>query len=419
MVQDNQGGCSGGSVSPGGMAAVAGKVANTNGELIEDVTVSVNGSAAAMPTPEVTGAAGNYGFELSVGGDYTITPVKDMNPLNGVSTYDLVLLRKHVLGTEVIDNPYNLIAADVNKSGSITTFDMVELRKVILQVVPTFESNDSWRFVDAGYQFTTANPLSENFTEAYNINNLASSMDIDFVAVKVGDLNGTATPNSLVGAESRSAGTMTINTTDRFVQAGETVTVEFAADMANTAGYQFTLDFNGLEMVELVEGAAKTENFNTNLAARGILMTSFDGVATDGNLFAVTFKATTTAQLSELLSVNSEYTAAEAYTTSGELLNVDLNFNTTTVSADFELSQNTPNPFTGETLIRFNLPEAGMATLKVMDVQGKVLISKSGDFAKGAHQFELNSKQLNTTGVLYYQLESANHVATKKMIVLD
>ncbi len=417
MVQDNQGGCSGAAAS--GMAAVTGKVANTNGELIESVSVSVNGSAAAMPAAEVTGAAGNYGFELGVGGDYTITPEKDMNPLNGVSTYDLVLLRKHVLGTEVIANPYNLIAADVNKSGSITTFDMVELRKVILQVVPTFENNESWRFVDANYQFTTENVLAENFSEVYNINNLAGNMNIDFVAIKVGDLNGTATPNSLVGSESRNvAGTLTLNATDRLVQAGETVTVEFAADMANAAGYQFTLDFNGLQMVELVEGAAKAENFNTNLAQRGILTTSFDGAA-DGELFAVTFTATTTGQLSELISINSEYTQAEAYTTTGDLMNVALNFNSETVSSDFALSQNTPNPFTGETIIRFNLPQAGNATLSVLDVQGKVLMTRSGDFAKGAHQFEINSKQLGVTGVLYYQLESADNVATKKMIVLE
>ncbi len=415
MVQDNQSGCSG---SASGMAAVAGKVANTNGELIESVTVSVNG---ANTMSETTSAAGNYGFELSVGGDYTITPQKDMNPLNGVSTYDLVLLRKHVLGTEVLDNPYSLIAADVNKSGAITTFDMVELRKVILQVVPTFENNDSWRFVDANYQFTTDNALAENFSEVYNINNLASSMAIDFVAVKIGDLNGTATPNSLMGAESRTtAGTFTLNTTDRLVTAGETVTVAFTADMANAAGYQFTLDFNGLQMVDLVEGAAKAANFNTNLAARGILTTSFDGQATDGDLFAVSFVATATGQLSELISVNSEYTAAEAYTTSGELLDVALNFNAgEAISADFQLSQNTPNPFTGETMIRFNLPTAGNATLTIMDVQGKVLLQNSGDFAKGANQISLNAKQLSTTGVLYYQLESADNVATKKMIILD
>ncbi|MEM1119007.1 MAG: T9SS type A sorting domain-containing protein [Bacteroidota bacterium] len=420
MVQDNQNGCSG-AAAPGGMAAVTGKVANTNGELIESVTVSVNGSAVAMPAPEVTGAAGNYGFDLSVGGDYTITPEKDMNPLNGVSTYDLVLLRKHVLGTEVIDNPYSLIAADINKSGTITTFDMVELRKVILQVVPTFESNESWRFVDANYNFISDNPLAENFSEVYSINNLAGNMDIDFVAVKVGDLNGTATPNSLVGAESRNyTGTLTLNATDRLVQAGETVTVEFAADMANTAGYQFTMGFNGLQMVDLVEGVAKAENFNTNLAGRGMLTTSFDGTATEGNLFAVTFKATTTGQLSELIKVNSKVTEAEAYTTAGDLMKVDLNFNTgATVATDFALSQNTPNPFTGETIIQFTLPEAGMATLRVMDVQGKVVLTRNGDFAKGTHQFAINSKALGTTGVLYYQLSSAENVATKKMIVLE
>ena len=60
MVQDNQNGCDESS-DPSGMAAVAGKVANANGELIEAVTVSVNG---ANTISETTSAAGNYGFEL-------------------------------------------------------------------------------------------------------------------------------------------------------------------------------------------------------------------------------------------------------------------------------------------------------------------------------------------------------------------
>jgi len=54
-------------------------------------------------------------------------------------------------------------------------------------------------------------------------------------------------------------------------------------------------------------------------------------------------------------------------------MNVALDFNTTNVATAFELNQNTPNPFNGETVIGFNLPEAGAATLTVMDVQGKVL----------------------------------------------
>jgi len=122
--------------------------------------------------------------------------------------------------------------------------------------------------------------------------------------------------------------------------------------------------------------------------------------------------------LSEIVSVSSDVTTAEAYNTAGELLDVNLEF-TTAVAAGFELTQNTPNPFKAETVIGFNLPVAGNATLTVMDAQGKVLKSISADYAKGANQVTLKSNELGATGVLYYQLESADNVATKKMIIIE
>ena len=105
---------------------------------------------------------------------------------------------------------------------------MVQLRQVVLQLVPNFPSNTSWRFVDRDYEFTTANALTENFGEVYDITNLSADMSADFIAVKIGDLNGNAIPNSLVGAESRNAaGTLVFNMDDQFVQVGEKVSVEF------------------------------------------------------------------------------------------------------------------------------------------------------------------------------------------------
>ena len=96
---------------------------------------------------------GAYTFTLPTGGDYTITPEKNVNPLNGVSTFDLVLISKHILGIQTLDTPYKQIAADVNKSGSITAFDMVQLRQLILNITTEFPSNESWRFVDAAHAF--------------------------------------------------------------------------------------------------------------------------------------------------------------------------------------------------------------------------------------------------------------------------
>ena len=85
--------------------------------------------------------------------DYTLTPYRNDNPLNGVSTFDLVLISKHILGLDTLDSPYQLIAADANRSGTVTTFDIVQFRKVILGIQDTVPGNTSWRFVDADWVF--------------------------------------------------------------------------------------------------------------------------------------------------------------------------------------------------------------------------------------------------------------------------
>ena len=417
LVQDNMNVCQS---DPDGMGVVAGKVVNPVGELVQSVNVAVNGGAQnAM----ITGADGAFEFLLSTGGDYTITPEKDINPLNGVSTYDLVQISKHILGITPFDTPYKYIAADVNKSGSITAFDMVQLRQLILNITSEFPNNSSWRFVDTKYEFTSDNPAAENFNEFMSINNLEGQMlNVDFTAVKIGDINGNATANSLVASEARTTngGTFNLNVTDRFVEAGQTVNVDFAAANAGVEGYQFTLNFAGLELTELQEGLAKEANFNTNIANRGALTTSWDGEATANEvLFTLKFTAQTSGLLSELVSVSSDITPAEAYNTAGELMNVNIDFTSATNVAGFELSQNTPNPFNGETVIGFSLPQAATATLTVMDVQGKVLRVIDGDFAKGYNQVSLKASELGATGVLYYQLESVDNVATKKMIIIE
>lgn len=417
LVQNNMGACEGINVVDG---SVSGKVVSAlGGENVELVNVSVNGGDNAM----TTGATGTYDFILATGGDYTITPEKNVSPLNGVSTYDLVLISKHILGIDKFDSPYKYIAADVNKSGSITAFDMVQLRQLILNITSEFSNNTSWRFVDSKHEFTSENPAAENFNEFMTINNLEGSMlDVDFVGVKVGDINGNAASNSLLGAETRSTnGALSLTANDRFVEAGQTVTVDFtAADIATTQGYQFTMNFAGLDLVELNEGVAKAANFNTSMAKRGVITTSWNGEATaDEVLFSLTLTANTNGLLSELVSVSSDLTAAEAYNTAGDLMDVKLDFNASAVSAEFALKQNTPNPFNGETLVGFNLPQAGTATLKVMDAQGKVLKVITQEGTKGANQITLDAKSLGATGVLYYQLESSDNIATKKMIIIE
>ncbi len=416
MIQDNMRACDGSGEDVENM--IAGDITSINEEHIEDVMVKVNDVQEML-----TESDGHYQFMLPTNGNYTITPEKNDAPLNGVSTFDLVLISKHILGLDTFESPYNYIAADVNKSGTITAFDLVQLRQLILNIHTELPNNQSWRFVDKTYQFITSTPLSEAFRESVTVENLTDNrMQTDFVGIKIGDVNGNATTNSLLVAEAREvSNTFNFQIVDQLIRVGEIIEIPVrAADIEVLEGYQFTLDFAGLELLEVEEGLVKATNFNTNLSDKDKLTTSWNGEANaDALLFTLKMKSRVNGYLHNVLQITSDYILAEGYHTSGELLQIDLDFQPVEESLVFGLDQNAPNPFNEETVIGFTLPEANIATLKVMDIQGRVLKTIRGNFDKGYNQISLDAKTLGATGVLHYQLEAGNYLANKKMIIIE
>jgi len=161
--------------------------------------------------------------------------------------------------------------------------------------------------------------------------------------------------------------------------------------------------------------------------AQGAITASWDEFAgrsltSDEALFTMTFRAKSNAQLSEVLSIASRYTKAEAYSKSSELMDVNLEFNTESgliEAKQFALYQNQPNPFKDATVISFQLPEATTATLTIYDVSGKLLKVIDGEFAKGYNEINIDRSEISTSGVLYYQLDTPTHTATKKMTIVN
>jgi hypothetical protein len=400
-------------------AAVAGAIQTESKATVEGVQVNLSGQSQKS---FATGVNGLFIFNnLTAGADYTVTPSLNKGFLNGVSTFDLVLISKHILGVQPLNTPYKLIAADVNNSKSVTTLDLIQLRKLILNIDATFANNSSWRFVDASYTFPNAsNPWAASFPEVKNVNDLVGSLSANFVAVKVGDVNGNAIANSTQGSVRNLTSNLGINVADMNLVAGNEYKVDFtAADLNGIEGFQFTLnlDKKGLELVDLVPGIAAEENFGI-FAEEGVVTASWNGEAKGGVLFSLVVRAKSNTTLSEVLNLNSRYTAAEAYK-GGEVVNVGLNFNAAKASANYELYQNTPNPFAGESIIGFNLPAAGAATLTIQDVTGRTLKVINGQYAKGYNQVSLKSTELSATGVLTYTLKAADFTATRKMIIVE
>jgi hypothetical protein len=416
LVQDNMGNC-------GPKATIAGELKTEAVQGVQDANVELNGSHPAAPPIslyDMSNQQGSYSFSNAVPilGNYTVTPVRDDNPLNGVTTLDLAMISKHILNLNPLNSPYKLIAADANKSGTITTLDIVALRRLILGIDQELGNNTSWRFVDRSYTFPNPqNPFTQPFPETKTFAQLqASQVNEHFVGMKIGDVNGTAQANSLMSAGDRTSSTLLFDIDDRTVRAGEVVEVKFRA-AERVTGYQFTLNHTGLEVMDILPGTGMgLDNFAV-FAGDNAVTTSFNGDVTGE--FTIKFRAKQAGELNKMLGVSSRITKAIAYSANEEGAQVAFRFNKGSVSTisglGFELYQNMPNPFVDKTMIGFYLPDAAKATLTVYDESGRVVFTQKGEFAKGYNQFTLERELVPTVGLLYYKVETATDSATKKM----
>ena len=411
------------------MANVAGEVMTEKKDMVNHVMIK---ASAQSIIPIYTNSSGKFLFtSLPLGNNLKIWAEKDTNPRNGVSTYDLYLIQRHILGSQPFTSPYQWIAGDVNKSGALTTSDLTELRKVILNQLPTFTNNTSWRFVDMAYKFKNANPLTDPFPESINIASGSPTItNKDFVAVKIGDVSGNASPVGIATNEAlpRSSASMSILLADKLLKAGETVTIPMkVSGFEDLAGMQLTyefdvhsLQFTGLEKGKLTN--VNDQNFGFMYLNDGLISYAFanekqQNLSENETMFSFTFKVLKDVRLSEVLQINNKLTTVEAYSIDGTAVALDLKFNNKNVdNQTFNLYQNQPNPFRGLTNIAFDLPTDSETMLTIFDANGKTIQVLGGQYKKGYNEIQVNVNALSA-GMYYYQLRADKNIATKKMII--
>ncbi|HAD14929.1 MAG TPA: hypothetical protein DCF33_21080 [Saprospirales bacterium] len=170
---------------------VSGRLETEAGAPMNQFRVLVTGSDNQVA---ITDPSGHFSFTLDAGGDYQITPVScDEGYLNGVSTFDMVLIVKHIEGLEPLNSPYKILAADVDGSNSINTLDTTIMRQLILNHITEFPVSN-FRFVQKDYVFPDpTNPFVPAPPSAITITNLQADINnADFIGIKLGDVNNTA-----------------------------------------------------------------------------------------------------------------------------------------------------------------------------------------------------------------------------------
>jgi hypothetical protein len=140
-----------------------------------------------------SGFDGKYnasGFPINM--SITVKPEKNDSITEGISTLDLVLIQRHILGLTKFTDPYKLIAADADANKKISVTDLVALRKVILGASLTLPKNrNCYTFVDKNFIFLDdKNPFI--YPDSIKFSNLNSEgKKADFVAIKIGDVNNS------------------------------------------------------------------------------------------------------------------------------------------------------------------------------------------------------------------------------------
>ena len=133
---------------------------------------------------------GDYAFSNLESGTYKLSPYKDGNYFNGITFLDIVLIQKHILQIKQFDKLRQFIAGDVSNDRKVDVFDIYQLVKLIVGTSVKFNSH-SYSYMQKGLSYSSAKEAFENGLGTYYPIE-GDSSKIDFIEIKKGDINGSA-----------------------------------------------------------------------------------------------------------------------------------------------------------------------------------------------------------------------------------
>lgn len=297
------------------------------------------------------------------------------------------------------------LAGDVNLSNSVTATDALRIQNYF--VYGDAFNGSPWVYYKKN-TFITNNPLSGVYNSAFDVTIVTSSVAYDVYGMCKGDFNGSfSTP--LKAASS----TLTLNHNDtKLAGAGKDIELPVRMMHASTVGAVslilnfpndlmevtgITMKDNGGTLAWVVKGnelrigwnSAEPLNFNAN---EDLLVISLKTSSTfsQGDAIRIELAAD---QLNELADGNISVIP-------DVVLGVDvLEFSTngigvTTIGSSITLDTR-PNPFAVSTILTYNLPAAGLVTLVVKDMLGRVVTTLVNETqSNGKHSVTLDAMPL-------------------------
>lgn len=343
----------------------------------------------------------------------TITPTpKFLDYLDEVNTWDLVLISRHILNIELFNSPYKIIAADANKSGTVTAFDIVELRRLILGTYYELPNNDPLIFIEKNQVFPNPlNPFTEPFQNSVTIVVDSINPLIEFVGIKIGNVDNCIGWNITASASDRSV----ITVPDHLMQAGQEVEVSFPGNNDFYA-WQMTLAMNGLEIVEIIPfNGLTSDNFGV-FAENDTTYLTFSAESPQ-KYFNLRLRALQNGMLSSMLQISNAITPSLSYDANGAPSPITLEFTSNTTDVPVFSVNLMPNPWTTHTNLQFISEQSGTGVFTVSNALGQVIYTSKETYSAGPHNITLNRQQIPVAGTYWCRLALNGQVQVAKMVV--
>jgi lysyl endopeptidase len=175
-----------GTSTPSNTVAISGRLTTTTGAGMANQTITIG---AASTT---TNATGVFSFpNIPINTPVNVQLSRTTNPTNGVDAVDILLMRRHVLGTTPITSKLRLFAADVDGNQDIDAVDMLQLRRLILGTRDNLPLS-SWRFIPSFVLLDPNFPFNLTIPDTFEVSFTAPTNNFDFIGVKIGDVDNNA-----------------------------------------------------------------------------------------------------------------------------------------------------------------------------------------------------------------------------------
>lgn len=335
-----------------------------------------------------TTANGSYSFTKT---NYTnrVQPLKNDEWRKGVDILDVARIRRHFLQTDILNDNYKILAADVNKDGKINVLDVAYTNRLFLHKINEFPNNTSWRFIPEalGANF---DPLNVNIPEFINLNDPnVDDTKLNFISVKTGDVDNNALLRNEYETSTRSVLALNISLPDTVVNAGTNIRIPVKVnglDSISIMSMVINFDYKQLVLKDIesdkIPGFSNS-NFN-DLGDRVLIgwdHPQVKSISAEGVLLTLVFETKNMVGVSPL-----EMSDINMYTRDFNKINViaqngTLAYGTSSTESwtITKFLKAYPNPFSGSIQILAALPQQEDYTLQVYDVNGKLIFTKFVD----------------------------------------